>query len=156
MTNGRILIVEKDAIVAWDLTESLELGGYEVCCVSNGAAALRQARKFRPELAIVDLDVTGALDPAGLAHLLYEEHGSCVVYLTAFPYQERPPWLAAAWPLAFAEKPIDTSKLHAKAAEAIAMHRARRSVALSIVPANLANGCLCSPARVAALVPLTQ
>ncbi|MEZ5361856.1 MAG: hypothetical protein R2748_05790 [Bryobacterales bacterium] len=41
MANGRILIVERDAILAWDLSESLQLAGYEVCCVNerrHGAA----------------------------------------------------------------------------------------------------------------------
>ena len=124
--------------------------------VSNGGAALREARKCRPELAIVDLDLRGSLDPAGLAQLLHEEHCSSLVCLTVLPDWERPAWLAGALPLAFLEKPIDACQLHAKAAEAIALHRSRRSVSFTIAAAKLVNGRLCSPTRGASLVPLTH
>lgn len=156
MANGRILIVERDAILAWDLSESLQLAGYEVCCVNGAATALREARTFRPELAIVDLDVTEALDPAGLAHFLYEEYRAALVCLTTFSQAKRPAWLASVSPLALLAKPIDLSELYAKAAQAIAIHRGCKQASPSGAPARLAYGELCAPNRGASLVSLTQ
>ena len=42
----RVLIVEDDAMIAWDMSLSLEAAGFQVCgIVSNGAAALERSRE---------------------------------------------------------------------------------------------------------------
>ncbi len=58
MEHGRILLVENDLILAWDLTEALEGAGYEVCAVRSGAEGARAAHVWHPDLAIVDENVT--------------------------------------------------------------------------------------------------
>lgn len=64
MANERILIVQSDLILAWDIAESLELQGYEVCTVRTGAEGARRAAWFDPHLAIVDADVPDGSDPS--------------------------------------------------------------------------------------------
>ena len=156
MANGRILIVEHDAIVAWDFSELLALAGYEVCCAGSSGEALRKACTFRPELSILDADATGPVGAADTAERLQEEHGSALVYLTSLPGSKRSDWLTAASPLAFLGKPLDPSELLTTAAAVIAMHRARGQSSLPLAPPKLGAGCLCSPARGTSLVPLTQ
>lgn len=56
MANGRILLVESDLILAWDVAESLDLLGYEVCTARTEAEGVRSAASFHPQMAIVDTD----------------------------------------------------------------------------------------------------
>ena len=168
MTNGRILIVESDAIVAWDLAESLEHAGYEVWTVRTGSEGLQEARKRRPELAIVDTHLAGSLDAAATAFRLHTDFLVSVVYLTALSRTERPVQLDAAAPVGFLEKPFTEAAVLAAADGALELHRAlERSLELAItaasgrakpshtaIPTKLVADRFCLLARRGPLVPL--
>jgi len=147
MSNRRVLVVERDAVIALDLVESLELAGYEVRCVARSAEALEKAREFRPALAIVDADVAGPLDLLAL----HEQQRCSLVYLTSRSCWPRQAWLASSLPLFFLKKPFSASEFMTTAAAAIAAHSAE-GLAL---PVKAAHGRSCSPARGAAPAPLT-
>jgi two-component system, OmpR family, response regulator MprA len=53
--SGRVLIVDDDRAIRESLARALELDGYEVSLVPDGAAALATIRADRPDMAIVDL-----------------------------------------------------------------------------------------------------
>lgn len=55
MAGPRILIVEDDPSVRSLLTEMFKLEGYEIAQAEDGAVALEEARKQRPDLLILDM-----------------------------------------------------------------------------------------------------
>lgn len=55
MPGSRVLIVEDDPSVRTLLAEMLKLEGYEIAQAEDGAMALEEARKQRPDLLILDM-----------------------------------------------------------------------------------------------------
>ena len=53
--SGKVLVVDDDRAIRESLARALELDGYEVALVSDGAAALATIRASRPDVAIVDV-----------------------------------------------------------------------------------------------------
>ena len=52
----RILVAEDETIIRLDLVEMLTESGYEVVAqAENGAVAIELAKKFKPDLAILDV-----------------------------------------------------------------------------------------------------
>jgi diguanylate cyclase (GGDEF)-like protein/PAS domain S-box-containing protein len=82
--NGKILIVEDEALIALSI-ERLLLGlGHDVCGVAaSGEEALIQAEAMKPDLVLMDIHLAGVLDGIQTAALLRERLGIPVVYLTA-------------------------------------------------------------------------
>src|SRR5215218_6920793 len=54
-THDRVLVVDDDRAIRESLARALELDGYEVSLVPDGAAALATIRASRPDVAIVDV-----------------------------------------------------------------------------------------------------
>jgi two-component system, OmpR family, response regulator ResD len=50
----KILVVEDDSALALNLAAFLQLAGYEVHHAADGPAAVEAARKFRPDLLLLD------------------------------------------------------------------------------------------------------
>lgn len=67
----RILVVEDNEDALQSLTMLLELDGHRVCPAANGAAALRLAREFRPDVALLDIGLPD-MDGYELARRLRE------------------------------------------------------------------------------------
>ena len=79
----RILLVEDNADLAFGLRNNLEIEGYEVEVVADGAAGLERARGSRPDLLILDL-MLPRLDGFRLLQALREkDHDTPVLILTA-------------------------------------------------------------------------
>jgi two-component system response regulator MprA len=53
--SGKVLVVDDDRAIRESLARALELDGYEVQLVSDGAAALATIRASRPDVAVVDV-----------------------------------------------------------------------------------------------------
>ena len=108
MADRRILLVENDLILAWDLTEALESEGYAVRAVRTVAAAVPAADSWQPHLAIVD-ENAGSCTLTEAAALRAAVQGA-VIRLGATQRLQRDEW-------AFAEvigKPFLESELLAK------------------------------------------
>ena len=83
--NVRILVVEDECIVAEDLKGCLSEAGYEVIgTAATGEEALRIADQIQPDLALLDVNLAGAMDGTDTARALQEMHGTPVLYLTAY------------------------------------------------------------------------
>ncbi|WP_119458759.1 response regulator [Rhodospirillaceae bacterium SYSU D60014] len=85
----RILIVEDDALQAESLRASLTNAGFVVIGVADDCAtALSFANQaepdLAPDLALVDVRLTGNIDGITTGRQLFEEHGIPIVFLTAF------------------------------------------------------------------------
>ena len=53
--SGKVLVVDDDRAIRESLARALELDGYEVQLVSDGASALATIRASRPDMAVVDV-----------------------------------------------------------------------------------------------------
>lgn len=83
MSNMKILVVEDDSAVADLIAQYLKRSGYEVvACVGTGEAALSEAARARPDLALMDIELRGALDGVQTAAQLRARFDVPVVFLT--------------------------------------------------------------------------
>jgi DNA-binding NarL/FixJ family response regulator len=82
----RVLIVEDDAMIAWDMSLSLEAAGFEVCgIVSNGAAAIEQASQTGPDVVLMDVNLKEGMDGIETARALRERQASTpIIFVTGF------------------------------------------------------------------------
>lgn len=84
MSRKRILIVEDDGIVAFDLESRLSGLGYEVVGrTASGADALAKVAAARPDLVLMDIMLRGDMDGVEAARTIVNQHRVPVVYLTA-------------------------------------------------------------------------
>ena len=56
-TSKKILVVDDEPDAVLGITAMLETGGYEVCSASDGEAGLETARKEKPDLIILDVQM---------------------------------------------------------------------------------------------------
>ncbi len=67
----KILIVEDELIVAWDLSKTLERNGYEIAGMASSVdKALAMVQETRPWIVLVDIFLKGDLTGIDLAHHL--------------------------------------------------------------------------------------
>ncbi len=106
MTNGRILIVEDERILAADLANKLRGLGYSVDKIAtSGEEAVHLAQERFPSLVLMDLRLSGAMDGLEAARQIQEKTRIPIVYLTAYsdvflhePSKMQPPGLCVAKP----------------------------------------------------------
>jgi DNA-binding NarL/FixJ family response regulator len=80
----RVLIVEDDRLVAFDLETMLAEFGFEPCPTAHSAEeALEHAHAYLPELVLMDIRLEGETDGVQAAQRLRTELGLRVVYMTA-------------------------------------------------------------------------
>jgi PAS domain S-box-containing protein len=81
---ARILIVEDDPLLALDLRYEVELIGHEVVGMADSAdEALIASEENQPDLALMDIKITGSMDGIQTARMLYEIHRVPVVFITS-------------------------------------------------------------------------
>ena len=81
---GKILIVEDEALIALSIKKRLRNLGHEVCgIVASGEEALNQAAALKPDLVLMDIRLAGDLDGIETAALIRERLEIPSVYLTA-------------------------------------------------------------------------
>ena len=122
--SARILIVEDERITAEDLRDILTELGYTVTAsVSTGADAIAQAEQTRPDLALMDIRIKGAMDGTEAARILRERLNIPVVYLTAHADSATLSRAKLAVPLGYITKPFQEAELHASIEMALHKHR---------------------------------
>lgn len=113
MAKKRILIVEDEHVVAQDLKEALTNSGYEVTGLAHsGEDAIEQAMRTRPDLAVMDIVLRGAVDGIDAARQM-RPLGVSVVYLTGYSDQHMLERAQDTEPLAYVLKPAQTGELAA-------------------------------------------
>jgi CheY-like chemotaxis protein len=81
---GRILIVEDEMIVAFDIQQQLTRLGYEVCGIAvSGEQAIEVAGRHRPDLALMDIVLQGDMDGVETAETIGRRYQIPVVFLSA-------------------------------------------------------------------------
>lgn len=112
MNNQRILILEDDQIVAMDLQELLQAVGYETITAHNYAEALDQAKKFKPNLAICDINLGNGYSGIDFVKDVYIILPKLeIIYVTAFSNKQIIDQVEATNPLNYIVKPWNEEQI---------------------------------------------
>ena len=122
----RILVAEDETIIRLDLVEMLTESGYEVVAqTENGAVAIELAKKFKPDLAILDVKMP-EMDGITAAEQIITL--APVLMLTAFSQRELVERARDAGVMAYVVKPFSISDLVPAIEIAISRHRQMKSL----------------------------
>lgn len=122
MTEGRILIVEDEHIVAMGIKRMLKNLGYTVTGVaSTGDDAISKAESTFPDLVLMDIMLKGDMDGVEAAKEIKKLFGIPVVYLTAYSDNNILERAKKTDPFGYIVKPFDEKDLHSNIE--IALHR---------------------------------
>jgi signal transduction histidine kinase len=123
MSTADILVAEDERIVARHITDVLQRAGYRVpATVATGEAALAKASELRPDLVLMDVALSGAMDGIEAAGRIRERTGIPVVYLTAYADDNVLDRAKRTEPAGYLVKPFDDRDLQATLA--VALYRA--------------------------------
>jgi two-component system alkaline phosphatase synthesis response regulator PhoP/OmpR family response regulator RpaB len=85
-TTGRIqtmiLVIDDDKDIAQTIKGNLELDGYEVLCAFDGLSGLDLARRYRPDLIVLDLNLPD-IDGIKACQIMRREFDFPIIMLTA-------------------------------------------------------------------------
>lgn len=111
-SNGKILIVEDEQIIAFNLAGRLKRLGYEVPeYVSNGEDAINRAVELKPDLILMDIMLDGEMDGIQAAEKIHEKTEIPHLFLTASSDDETVERAKHTEPLGYLIKPFDENIL---------------------------------------------
>lgn len=114
MSKGKVLIVEDEPIVAMDLKQEVEGLGYEVLGMAeSGDEALMVVQSAVPDLALMDVQITGSLDGIQTARMLRNWYHVPSVFLTSHSDNTTVARAARAVPYGYLTKPFKSDELRA-------------------------------------------
>jgi excisionase family DNA binding protein len=125
----RILVVEDDAELAWQLDENLAARGYQVEVVASGAEAVQRAAAVHPALAVVDVRTPGTT-PIDVCRRLRSDVATAttaIVLLTDGTGPDDVGQFLAAGADDYLTKPFRPAELVTRAEVAMRRHRQRRA-----------------------------
>lgn len=129
MSKARILIVEDEWIVSVDLQTNLENDGYSIVAIaSSGEEGIALAKKYRPDLVIMDIVLEGKLDGVETAEIILTELEIPVVYSTAYADDKTVQRLKKTQPLGYVLKPFDENEIKGVVETAIYRHNIEKKL----------------------------
>lgn len=132
MTRPKILIVEDEGIVAFNLQQRLQHMGYQVTGMAeSGAQGLQLVARERPDLVLMDIHLKGEMDGIELAEALGQEHDLPVVYLTAYAEDTTLERARRTRPYGYLIKPFSERELHATVQMALERHEVQTALSES-------------------------
>ncbi len=116
MSNQRILIIEDDTDVRCGLVIRLRASHYQVCFAADAASGLAEARKFQPELIILDLGLPGDDGYVVLEKIRQSDELAAipVIVLSAWDRYAHEQRARIAGAKVFCQKPVDYNELLAR------------------------------------------
>lgn len=112
MPKARILIVEDEALVGLELSESLERLGYSVLpLVSSGDDVLDAVHRGKPDLIVMDIHLRSFSDGVDASERVHLFQDVPVVYITAYNTPEIRERALRTRPVAYLLKPIEEKSL---------------------------------------------
>jgi PAS domain S-box-containing protein len=125
----KIMVVDDEAAISTHLEERLAWLGYEVVArASSGEEAVRQARRLKPDLILMDIVMSGSLDGIEAARLIKKEYDIPVIFLTAYGDDTYVRRAKVVVPYGYIIKPFQDSAL--RAAIEIALYNRKTASAL--------------------------
>lgn len=112
MVKARILIVEDENIVAFNIQKRLEELGYTVVAViPSGEAAIQKVAENYPDLVLMDIKLKGRVDGIEAAEQIRSQFPIPVVYLTAYTDEETLNRAKLTEPYGYILKPFEARDL---------------------------------------------
>lgn len=85
MKKQKILVVEDEGIIAWDISDKLISIGFEDNqIVSSGLEAIEEVNNFNPDLILMDINLNGNMDGIEAANAIQKDHKIPIIFLTAY------------------------------------------------------------------------
>ncbi len=127
---AKVLIVEKEGIIARDLEKVLQKMGYDVLDAAfSGQEAIGKAQQYGPDLVITEIALNGPVDGIDVAHQISSRFNIPVVFLTAISDSATIERAKIAEPAGFIVKPYEEEMLHATIEMALYKHSAQENKA---------------------------
>jgi CheY-like chemotaxis protein len=112
MTKPKILVVEDEFIVAFELKVVLEGMGYTVCgMVSSGEDAIESVEREKPGCVLMDVSLKGEMDGIETARHIRARFGIRTAFLSGYPVEELMTRAADVEPIGIFVKPLVYSEL---------------------------------------------
>lgn len=112
MKTIEILIVEDEPIIAADLKRQLEKMGYAVLeTLESGEEAIEFTRAIKPDLLIMDIQLSGNLDGIDTVNKIGKTHNIPVIFLTSNTDERTFSRARFSQPIAFLSKPFRATDL---------------------------------------------
>jgi DNA-binding NarL/FixJ family response regulator len=113
MQKEKIIIVEDESIIAFDIKNMLINYGYSVVAVlNNGEEAVKKTEEVKPDLVLMDINLKGNIDGVKAAEIIQHRLKTPVIYLTAYSDHETLQRATKTNPYGYIPKPIDSMELH--------------------------------------------
>ena len=120
----KILIVEDSKTTSEYLEKSLKNIGHQIVgTASNGKDAIVKAKKFRPDLILMDIQLKGSMDGIKAAEIIKNHIDIAVVYLTAKSNNKTLKRAQISDPFAYILKPFKLEELEININIAVHKHR---------------------------------
>jgi len=124
MSEGRILIVEDEAIIAKEIEHALTGFGYEILAViPRGEDAVPFALRERPDLVVMDIMLAGDMDGTAAAAAIRAQLDVPVIFSTAYTDRETLERVKPTTPYGYLVKPFEHT--HLRITVETALYRAR-------------------------------
>ena len=129
MPNAKLLIVEDEEIVAFDIESTLKSLGYEVLAVvASGEEAIAFAAKIHPDLVLMDIMLKGSIDGIQAAEEINKHFNIPVIYLTAYGDISTLDRAKITQPFGFLVKPFEERELYTAIEIALSRHQAEEKM----------------------------
>ena len=114
MKEERILIVEDDANIAENIQEILELQDFfNIDIVNSANQCIKQIKKFRPDLVLMDIKLKGDKDGIELAEIIKQMMDVPLIFVTSYSDPSVIERAKRISPAGFIAKPFNTNDIHA-------------------------------------------
>ena len=128
-SQDKILIVEDNIIAAEDITVRIDKMGYLVtACVSEGELAIESVRLDRPDLILMDIELTGQLNGIEAAAGIRSTYDIPVIYLTSSTDEETLQKSKCTNPYGYLLKPFTDDELRAVIEITLHKHRTEQKL----------------------------
>ncbi|RLD21816.1 MAG: response regulator [Bacteroidetes bacterium] len=126
MSPAKILIVEDEPMIAYDIALNLEAHGYEIAGVLHSAEEIRSTLNNKTiDLVMLDINLDGEMSGIEIAKILDTEYGIPFIYLTSYSDSETLEQAASTFPSAYLVKPFKEKDLAPAVQMALAKKRDR-------------------------------
>jgi PAS domain S-box-containing protein len=145
---AKILIVEDEVIVAWDIKETLEgLGHTVVDLAISGIEAIQTATRDRPDLVLMDIRLNGEMDGIMTGDEIYQQLKIPIVYLTAHADEFTLERATKTNPFGYIVKPFHSQSLNSTVKVALQRYQTEASaqtaqISLGNALENLGSGII--------------
>ena len=80
-----VLVVEDEVLLSMEISMKLKKKGHQVCpMASSGKEALEIVSEYNPDVAILDISISGEIDGITLARRLHEEYGVNIIFMSGY------------------------------------------------------------------------